>query len=75
MDHMFENPMILEELDVLFKDDTARRMMVYYQPDEAILEEDDSSTVPRTRRPHQPSELTQGNQRSKSGVHYMTICS
>ena len=65
MDHMFENPMILEELDILFKDDTARRMMVFYQPDEDSLEEEDSSTVLRTRRPaQQPAEApepTQGN--------------
>ena len=68
MDHMFENPMILEELDVLFKDDTARRMMVYYQPEEANSEEEDSSTVPRTRRPHHQTEPTQGNFRSNSGM-------
>ena len=65
MDHMFENPMILEELDVLFKDDTARRMMVYYQPDEVNAEEEDSSTLLRIRRPHQqPAEASDSTQSS-----------
>ena len=34
MDLMFENPTILEDLDFLFKDETARRMMVFYQNEE-----------------------------------------
>ena len=60
MDHMFENPMILEELDILFKDDTARKMMVYYQPDEDNTEEEDSSTALRSRRPaQQPAEAAE----------------
>ena len=34
MDLMFENPTILEDLDFLFKDESARRMMVFYQNEE-----------------------------------------
>ena len=41
MEHIFENPTILEEMDFLFKDDTARRMMVFYQPEENIKGTDD----------------------------------
>ena len=63
MDHMFENPMILEELDILFKDETARRMIVYYQPVEDSSEEEDSSAVLRTRGPaHQLAEAQEPTQ-------------
>ena len=41
MEHIFENPTILEEMDFLFKDDTARRMMVFYQPEENSKGTDD----------------------------------
>ena len=41
MEHIFENPTILEEMDFLFKDDTARRMLVFYQPEENSKGSDD----------------------------------
>ena len=32
MDLMFDDPQMLEDLDFLFKDETARKLLVYYQP-------------------------------------------
>ena len=58
MDQMFENPTILEELDFLFKDDTARRMMVYYQPEEINRKVEDTLTIVRSRRLHQPTDAS-----------------
>ena len=48
MDLMFENPTILEELDILFKDETARRMMLYYQPEE---QQEQSNVASGSRTP------------------------
>ena len=59
MDQMFENPTILEELDFLFKDDTARRMMVYYQPEEINRKVEDTLTIiVRSRRLQQPTDAS-----------------
>ena len=50
MDHMFQNPTILEDLDILFKDDTARRMIVFYQPESLLENEEDLDIRQRPRR-------------------------
>ena len=34
MDFIIENPNMLEELDFLFKDETARKLIFYFQPEE-----------------------------------------
>ena len=47
---MFENPTILEDIDILFKDDTARRMIVYYQPKTELETEEDLDLRQRSRR-------------------------
>ena len=38
LEFIFEDPTILDELDHLYKSDTARKLLFYYQPD-AQLEE------------------------------------
>ena len=60
MDHMFENPTILEDLDILFKDDTARRMIVFYQPESEVEAEEDLDLRQRTRRVAEASTPTPG---------------
>ena len=38
MDFMFSNPTMLDDLDYLYKSDTARKLMFYYQDDKPMID-------------------------------------
>ena len=52
MDLMFDNPLMLEDLDFLLRDEAARKLLVYYQPSPerggSVLVTSDGATQPLT---------------------------
>ena len=47
MDFIIENPNMLEELDFLFKDETARKLIFYFQPEELPVYSETHRTLDR----------------------------
>ncbi|XP_059081897.1 dynein axonemal heavy chain 5-like [Tigriopus californicus] len=45
MDFMFSNPTMLDDLDFLYKSDSARKLMFYYQDEEVKLEQTDEAAA------------------------------
>ena len=71
LEFIFEDPTILDELDHLYKSDTARKLLFYYQPDQQTTdggshevsdeggetEEKKEGIVPEVRYKDRPREL------------------
>ena len=54
MDFMFSNPTMLDDLDFLYKSDTARKLMFYYQDEECRVESVEKAS--KSKKGHRKSK-------------------
>ena len=49
MEAMFANPIMLDDLDFLYKSDNARKILFYYQPEENKEDEEEKLAIRKMR--------------------------